>query len=241
MFASIITLAGFLAAATALPASGFFRANSTAAGAAGAASANWACSGSSTYTEGDSDQGKGVWIKNSDSQRRGFYAYHNSCDAVPFKHIWINGGDTRFISFPDRWEGRITRGDDGSNLNGQPQLLATWLEFSLDQNGWIWGDVSLIRGTDGAVRMWTSDGSNQERGFSQNVIDSAPGNVIAYKPNGARVIMNTEGPGGAITPARDYLLNVVGAGNAYIDDAHGNPVITSTNGRFSTEWYAGHP
>ncbi|KAK3386141.1 hypothetical protein B0H63DRAFT_523459 [Podospora didyma] len=86
---------------------------------------------------------------------------------------------------------------------GRPQLLNTWLEFSWDKQGWIWGDVSPIRGCDGAVRMWSTDGGNVQRGFSDWIFD--------------------------------------GAGNAYIDDAYGNSVIASNNGRFGSEWYAGRP
>ncbi|KAK3393928.1 hypothetical protein B0H63DRAFT_517091 [Podospora didyma] len=73
---------------------------------------------------------------------------------------------------------------DDSDLSGLPRLLSTWLEFSWDKQGWIWGDVSPIRGCDGAVRI---------------------------------------------------------AKNAYIDDAHGNSVIASHNGRFGSERHAGRP
>ncbi|KAK3385278.1 hypothetical protein B0H63DRAFT_394959 [Podospora didyma] len=250
MFKSLIYLAGLVAVATALPARPscpppqhpikYPYANTTLV----TRQVTWTCRETSDYTAGDAEHehGKGIFITNGDKVARGFYAYQNSCEYMPYKHIWIDAGETRFISFPDRWEGRIVRGDDETNLAGEPQTLATWVEFSLDAQGWIWGDVSLIRGCDGAVRLWATDGSKVERGFAKNILVGAPRSAYARKPNGACVLKHTENSDGSInTAVRDWELKHVGAAHAYVDDAHGNPVIASTNGRFGAHFYPGRP
>ncbi|UNI22154.1 hypothetical protein JDV02_008071 [Purpureocillium takamizusanense] len=203
----------------------------------------WTCDTSSTYTSGDNDNGgKGISIRNTAPDKQCYYLIHNSCDKVPWKHICVDSGDTRFVSFPDRWEGRIQRGVDQYMLGGQPQWLGSWFEVSWDQNGWGWADLSLIRGNDGGVVLTSADGSNARKGYSQWVLDGAPGDAYDQKADGVRVIAATERLDGSInTAARDWNLNKVGAENAYCDDYHGNPVIAATNGRFSTEWPAGRP
>lgn len=195
-----------------------------------------ACAKGAIYTTGDNDNGgAGVLITNGATDYRGFYIYANSCDSIPYKYIWIPGGATKFVSLYSRFEGRITRGTDALNLAGVPQLLGTWFEFNWDAQGVIWGDVSLIRGCDGAVLMWSTDGSGAWKGFLQDVLAGAPGNAFASKPDGTRVLGPTEGPT-ANAAAKNYELSAVGAGNAYIDDSHGNPVINSQNGRFKV-WF----
>jgi hypothetical protein len=57
--------------------------------------ARWKCSASPTLTWGDGNTGGcGVLIANADSDWRGFYIYHNKCDNVPYKYIWIAAGAT---------------------------------------------------------------------------------------------------------------------------------------------------
>jgi hypothetical protein len=192
------------------------------------------CPKSAIFTFGDADNGgKGIIITNGGSGWYGFYIYHNSCDSVPYKYIWIDAGQTQFVSLPDLFEGRITRGNDQINLAGRPQLLGTWFEFSFDRNGAIWGDVSLIRGTDEGVLMWSTDGSGAWKGFTHDVMSMAPSGAWAQKPSGTWVLAPTEGPMGN-EATRNYLLGTVGPELVYCDDRHGNPVITSGNGRFGT-------
>lgn len=202
----------------------------------------WDCTNSPIFTWGDDDNTIGIRITNGDAGGwRGFYIYHNSCDSSPYKYIWIEAGQTRFVSLPRLFEGRIGRGEDYL-LNGQPQRLATWFEFAFDDNNWVWGDVSLIRGTDGAVLMWSEDGSGAWKGWDWWVLDGAPGDAYAQKPNGQWVLKWTVNNDKSINVGvRDYLMWNVGADRVYVDDDHGNPVIASTNGRFGTYWGPGRP
>jgi hypothetical protein len=202
------------------------------------AAAAWTCTKKAKKTNGDKLKGQGIGITNGDSVKRGFYVYHNSCDQVPFKYIWIPAGKTRFVSLPAGFEGRITRGSNHWNLGGVARPLGTWLEFSLDATGVIWGDVSLIRGCDGAVAMWSTDAQAQRhKGFRQWILDGAPNEAYTKKPSGVKVIGPTEGKDAEINVVpRNYVLKKVGAQNAYVDDSHAKPVINSANGRFSV-WF----
>ncbi|KAK4061652.1 uncharacterized protein Triagg1_10194 [Trichoderma aggressivum f. europaeum] len=204
---------------------------------------DWVCSTSPTLTWGDGDNGgKGIFITNTDNDWRGFYAFHNNCDTIPYKYIWVAAGATQFVSFPDGWEGRIQRGVDATMLNGQAHWLGTWFEFSWDANGWGWSDVSLIRGCDGPVLVSSQDGSGAWKGFTQDILSNAPSNALDTKDDGQRVLAATEFIGGAInTPPRDWELQQVGSQYVYVDDSHGSPVIAATNGRFGTTWPAGRP
>ena len=203
--------------------------------------ARWECSGTPILTWGDQDNGgKGITIANAGNDWRGFYIYHNSCDSVPWKYIWIEPGKTQFVSFPDGFEGRIQRGVDNYMLNGQPQLLGSWFEISWDKYGVGWGDVSLIRGCDGGILTWSLDNSGAWKGFTQWILDGAPNGAYDMKNDGQWVIKATEGANAVInTVPRDWDLQKVGAEYVYVDDSHGSPVISSNNGRFGTYWPEG--
>lgn len=112
------------------------------------------------------------------------------------------------------------------------------MEFSLDANNVIWGDVSLIRGNDGATAMWSTDAQPQRRmSFRQWVLDGAPPKAYSKKADGKKAIGPTEGKDAAIRQvSRNWELKGVGAQHAYVDDGHGNPVINSNNGRFGV-WF----
>jgi hypothetical protein len=213
-------------------------ANSTATGAM---TKRWQCSTSPTLTWGDTDTGgKGVTIQNADSDWRGFYIYYNNCDSVPYKYIWINQGATEFVSLPDDFQGRIVRGVDSSMLDGQPQLLASWFEISFDGNGVGWADVSLIRGCDGGILTWSLDNSGAWKGFTQWILDGAPTGAYDMKNDGQWVLKYTENSDGSVnTIPRDWEIQEVGSEYVYVDDSHGSPVISSSNGRFGTYWPAG--
>lgn len=126
------------------------------------------------------------------------------------------------------------------NLGGVPRPLGTWFELAVDNRSWIWGDVSLIRGCDGAVLMWALDGSGAWKGFTQDIVDGAPSGAYDSKPSGRWVIAATENWDGStnIIPML-WDLEKVGSEPVYVDDAHGNPVITSKNGRFASYWPPG--
>jgi hypothetical protein len=201
----------------------------------------WTCSTSSIFTWGDSDNGgKGVTINNADNDWRGFYIYHNSCDNLPWKYIWIAAGQTKFVSLPDMFQGRIVRGVDSSMLSGQPQNLASWFEITIDSAGVMWGDVSLIRGCDGGILIWNPNDGNAWKGFTQWILDGAPNGAYDKKNDGQWVLKYTENWDGSInTIPRDWEIQKVGSQYVYVDDYHGNPVISSNNGRMASYWPAG--
>lgn len=205
----------------------------------------WSCNTSPTSSSGDSDDGgKGVTIKNADSEKRGYYVYHNSCDSIPYKYVWIDAGESAFISIPDNFQGRITRGTDEYSLDvsSSNQWVGTWFEIGLDSTGTGWADVSLIRGCDGGITIESLDGTGASTGFSQWILDGAPSGAYSTKQDGEIVLSASENLDSSInTVVRDWFISEVGATNAYVDDYHGDPVIQSSNGRFATTWEAGRP
>ncbi|KAI1085439.1 hypothetical protein F5B20DRAFT_3447 [Whalleya microplaca] len=201
------------------------------------------CPSVSQLIDGDvNNSGPGVELTNADNEDRTFFVYRNSCDNIPAKYIRIRSGETRFVSLPSDFQGRITRGTEKWNLMGLARPLATWVEITVDPQGTIWGDVSLIKGCDGAATLESLDGSNLKVGFDNWVLDGAPDAAYSVKPSGTRVIAGTENTLVNILSApRDWLAQKIGYEKVYIDDYHGNPVISSTNGRFAVTFYPGRP
>ncbi|RYP62179.1 hypothetical protein DL769_007420 [Monosporascus sp. CRB-8-3] len=209
----------------------------------------WTCPQQATrLTYNDQNQerapGPGIKLTNRDDEERSFYFYWNSCDSIPYAHLSMPARGSRFVSLPAGFQGRATRGTDETHLNGQPQLLGTWVEFSFpvgdDYGGW--GDVSLIRGCDGAATVRALDGSGPLKGFEHWVLDGAPQEAYDTKESGAEVIRAI----GDVTIqqeaiARDYLLSRVNLSDVYIDNEHGNPVICSANFRFAVTFFKGRP
>lgn len=144
------------------------------------------------------------------------------------------------MPLPHNFQGRITRGTPAQNEQGVPQILGTWFELSFDPsgNGQLWGDVSHIRGYDGAIQFETMDG-NTVRGFSfEYMDDNLDSSAYEFKPvTGTRVIGPTEGAGAAIQwAADDYcLLRVPDSEWVYCDDSHQSPVIVSPWGQQSLQ------
>ncbi|RYP59578.1 hypothetical protein DL771_010846 [Monosporascus sp. 5C6A] len=199
-----------------------------------------------TYDDQNQEQapGPGIKLMNHDEEERSFYLYWNSCDNIPYAYLSMPAHGSRFVSLPAGFQGRVTRGTDETHLNGQPQLLGTWVELSFpigdDLGGW--GDVSLIRGCDGAATVRALDGSGPFRGFEHWVLDGAPQEAYDTKESGAEVIRAI----GDVTIrqeaiARDYLLSKVNLRNVYIDNEHGNPVICSADFRFAVTFFKGRP
>lgn len=177
----------------------------------------YACATSATLTWGDTDTGGiGVTIENADTDWRGFYIYYNSCDYIPYKYIWIAAGATEFVSLPSDFQGRIVRGVDAYNLDGEPQLLATWLEITMT-DGIMYTDISLIRGCDGASLIWSLDGSGAWKGFTQWILDGAPTGAYDEKNDGQWVLAATEGADAVVnTIPRDWEIAEVGADYVYV-------------------------
>jgi len=194
------------------------------------------------FTWGDEDDGGiGVIVQNSGNAWDGFYMYANGADSSPYKYTWIAAGDSVFLSVPSGFQGRITRGTDAMNLGGVPNLLGSWFEFSMDPivPTTMWADVSLIKGCDGPLTIANTDGQNLKRGFSQDIVDDGPTGAYQQRSDGNWVLGYTEALGSipANTIALNWELEQVGASNAYLDDAHGSPVIDSLNGRFEVTFF----
>ncbi|KAN0091865.1 hypothetical protein V8E51_017712 [Hyaloscypha variabilis] len=90
------------------------------------------CPTNSQRTNGDGADW-GLQITNGDNRNaQNLYVYMNQCDSVPLKYITLAAGDTKFVSLPHNFQGRVTRGTDALNLQGQSQWLGTWFECSFD-------------------------------------------------------------------------------------------------------------
>lgn len=60
------------------------------------------------------------------------------------------------------------------------------------------------------------------------------------KNDGQWVLKATENSDGSLNTApRDWEMSEIGEEYVYVDDYHGNPVISSSDGRFGTYWPSG--
>jgi len=75
----------------------------------------------------------------------------------------------------------MQRGTDAEMLTGRPQTLGTWFEFNWT-NGVAWADISLIRGCDGPMAVYSLDGSEASKGWRYPILDSAPAAGFVAKP-----------------------------------------------------------
>ncbi|KAK8043148.1 hypothetical protein PG994_013631 [Apiospora phragmitis] len=214
-------------------------------------------------TTGDANKGLGLSIENADSQPRSYFVYSNGCDTMPYIYVAdVAAGQTVFVSLPAKFQGRVQRGTHEVHVaraKGPDTSLGTWLELGYDADGRSYGDVSLIRGCDGAVTLRTTDGSGVATGFSQACMAGAPAGALGTKLSGGKAVRATErgktpqdanpndGLPVVLPVPRDWLLKTLSDGNgraekkAYIDDFHGNPVICDTKGRWRATFHQGNP
>ncbi|KAK8128986.1 hypothetical protein PG984_010094 [Apiospora sp. TS-2023a] len=214
-------------------------------------------------TTGDADQGLGISIENADSGPRSYFVYSNGCDTMPYIHVAdVPPNETIFVSLPAKFQGRIQRGTYDVHVArkmGPDTSLGTWLELGYDADNKSYGDVSLIRGCDGAVKLSTTDGSGVATGFSTKCMVGAPAGALGKKLSGGVSVKATErsktasdpnpndGKPVVLTTPRDWLLKTLTDADgpaekkAYIDDFHGNPVICDTKGRWHATFYTGNP
>ncbi|CAF0794217.1 unnamed protein product [Didymodactylos carnosus] len=136
-------------------------------------------------------QANTVTIKNSGGQAINVGFFKNLGDNQPSfvaeRNIRVDGrGGSQTIAPGRKWEGRVQK------ITGAPADPATWVEFHF--NAWqdmTFGDVSLICGYNGAVRLTSKDG-NLNRGFSQNLYSHAPQKYKIRDSNGKPVLAATE-------------------------------------------------
>ncbi|KAK8052293.1 hypothetical protein PG993_003678 [Apiospora rasikravindrae] len=214
-------------------------------------------------TKGDADKGLGISIENADSKPRSYFVYSNGCDTMPYIEVTgVPAGKTVFVSLPAKFQGRIQRGTHDVHVaraKGPDTSLGTWLELGYDADNKSYGDVSLIRGCDGAVSLRTTDGSGISTGFSTPCMQGAPAGAIGTKLSGGKSVKATErsktqsdpnpndGLPVVLPVPRDWLLQKLtndqgkAETKAYIDDFHGNPVICDTKGRWHATFHQGNP
>lgn len=214
-------------------------------------------------TKGDANKGLGISIENADSGPRSYFVYSNGCDTMPYIHVAdVPAGQTKFVSLPAKFQGRIQRGTYDIHVahkKGLDTSLGTWLELGYDVDNMSYGDVSLIRGCDGAVKLRTTDGTGAATGFSTKCMAGAPAGALGKKLSGGTSVKATErgkvatdpnpndGKPFVLTIPRDWLMKKLTDASglaetkAYIDDYHGDPVICDTKGRWHATFYTGNP
>ena len=132
-------------------------------------------------------------------------------------------GQSTTLPIPNGWSGRAQKLLAGA---GDP---ATWGE--LTYNGaynQVWGDVSYLRGHNGAMTMTTSDGSFGVAGTSENLL--AEGSTLQTQdPAGNTVLPPTEPyTGGVNQPLVDFY-RAHNSGGGYVRNTDNYQVHTSAD------------
>ncbi|KAI1074516.1 hypothetical protein F5B20DRAFT_432516 [Whalleya microplaca] len=194
------------------------------------------------YTAGDNDTGgRGVVIWNFDPIHHNgngtmFFLYESDHDFVPYKYINIPSLSFAFVTVCPTFRGRIVRGNY-HNLNGKKHLLGTWAEMNWHVDGSSWGDISLLQGNDGAAIIQSLDGSQDIRGFTLDLLFSAPTSAWAQKPSGAWCLDKIIGAD-ANNDTKTWESQFLDPSSVYLVDEI-DPVIYSDNGRFQVTFYQG--
>lgn len=136
-------------------------------------------------------QANTVTIKNSGNHAVNVGFFKNLGDYQPSfsaeRTILVNGREgSQTVTLDHGWEGRVQK------VTGAPADPATWVEFRF--NAWqdmTFGDVSLIRGYNGATRLTSKDGS-LNRGFSKDLYSGAPQQYKVHDSKGTAVLAATE-------------------------------------------------
>lgn len=139
-------------------------------------------------------EGPGIVLTNKGEKEQLFSFYDNISNgdgtAVPNfdnpePQVTLAPGESRWISLPGSFKGRVQRGTE---------LPATWAEFQLcaANDGKAWGDISLQQGCDGAAIIRPTDGGTVEGGFSDDILSEAPEEACIEK-DGQKVLQTTVG------------------------------------------------
>ncbi|KAI0481155.1 hypothetical protein GGR56DRAFT_672193 [Xylariaceae sp. FL0804] len=196
-------------------------------------------------TYGDAVTGTGVYITNNDVDPNvKYFFYENTRDDHPLKYLDIPIGSTAFVQVCSTFQGRIQRGTPAVNLDGQPHLLGTWVEFSISA-GSLYADVSFLQGADGGAQITTTDGTDLSRGCTANLLTGAPAAALRVNDAGNAVVDtivdSSYAAGNAV--AKAWLLQQCGADDdqVFIQDPNvaGESIIDSTNGRLAVQFVGG--
>ncbi|CAF0939253.1 unnamed protein product, partial [Didymodactylos carnosus] len=137
------------------------------------------------------------------------------------KTITVLPGQSKTVEFVAGWEGRAQK------LTGASNEPATWAEFHFNAwNDMTFGDISYIRGNNGAMVMTSEDGS-MKSGTSENLIAEAPASLRKTDSSGTSILDATEPyTGGKNNALIQYYRSKVQEGQGYIEhtddkSAHG--------------------
>lgn len=124
------------------------------------------------------------------------------------------------------------------NLDRQKHLLGTWAEINWHANGTgTWGDISVLRGNDGAATIQSLDGLGRSKGFTLDLLSDAPDGARAQKATGSWCLDKIIGQD-ANNATRDWETKFLDPWSVYLEDDI-DPVINSNNGRFQVIFYEG--
>ncbi|KAH7027374.1 uncharacterized protein B0I36DRAFT_432652 [Microdochium trichocladiopsis] len=211
------------------------------------------------FTYGDHDNGgPGLLIWNYDPYPHSgiggtmFLLYESNHDLVPYKfsqgrrrteaHLltgqiqWIPPWSSAFITVCPTFEGRVVRGD-WSYFDGHKHMLGTWVEVAFTSDGMVYGDISLLEGNDGAAMIQSMDGFHNAKGFTFDLLESAPRGAWAQKSSGTWCLDKIIGLD-ANYAAWAWQSEFLDPWNVYLTNEV-NPVIDSVNGRFQITFYDG--
>ena len=178
-------------------------------------------------------QGPGILLTNHSAHDGHYFFYNNYWNGngtagANFDHpqtsVSLKPNQTRFVSLPANFKGRVQRG------TLQP---ATWAEFQLSASNdrAAHGDISLEQGCDGAATIAATDGSRAHGGFAEDIVAKAPAAAVMTRHDGTKVIASTMGNwmAGPNHAAVEYEQKVVGQHKAYIVGGTGTPDVASRN------------
>ncbi|XXG93801.1 hypothetical protein Hte_000050 [Hypoxylon texense] len=211
-----------------------------------------------SFNPGDEDiGGPGVLVWNYDPNSNGtmYFLYESAHDYVPYKYMMTSRAAPRvltrsvalslqippfscaFVAVCSTFRGRVVRGSL-MNLDRQKHMLGTWAEINWHANGTgTWGDISVLRGNDGAATIQSLDGLGRSKGFTLDLLSEAPSGARAQKATGSWCLDKIIGQD-ANNVTRDWETKFLDPWSVYLEDDI-DPVINSDNGRFQVIFYEG--
>lgn len=177
--------------------------------------------------------GPGILLTNKSARKNTYYFYDNYWNGNgeaganfdhPLKKVDVGPNQTIHVPLSTSFKGRVQRGT---------QLPATWGEFQVkaSNDGAAHGDISIQQGCDGAATVASTAGPSVSNGFTKDIVKGAPAAALAKKPNGEKVLANTEGNwnGPGNQAAIDWAYKQIGHAKAYIKGGTGVPDVASKN------------
>ena len=184
--------------------------------------------------------GPGIVLTNKSGKKESYAFYDNYWNGngtagANFDHphpiVDLQAGESKWISLPKTFKGRVQRGE---------HLPATWAEFQVAaDDGKAWGDISLQQGCDGAATIRPTDGGKAVGGFTEDICSHAPEDACVRKANGVKALQTTVGnwASGPNQAAIKWEMQHVGQQKAYIVGGSGTTVVQSSNKCLAVDFY----